>query len=140
MVSNQKFTGKATSMAGGVLKGALASLIWTFLASGLLAWLIHREYLPQNAVGYGRMVILLTASALGAAYAFGRVKRQRIAVSAYTSGVYFLMLLGMTALFFGGQYTGMGVTLLMVLAGTGSVLLLGGRGGRHNRTVRKYKP
>ena len=41
-----------------------------------------------------------------------------------TGVCYYLALLAMTALFFGGQYSALGVTALAVLAGSGGAALL----------------
>ena len=89
------------------------------------------------------MIILLAASFLGTAGACGRIKRRAALVSLLSAVVYYLTLIAITALFFGGQYTAMGVTALMMLAGSGTALLLKtGKGrkkskGSYPKTVRK---
>jgi hypothetical protein len=51
-----------------------------------------------------------------------------------------LMLVALTALFFGGQYTGIWVTMLLILGGSGTTALLGmGKGNRHVRSERKIR-
>jgi hypothetical protein len=50
---------------------------------------------------------------------------------------YYLTLLAMTALFFGGQYQGMGVTLGLVLAGAGTATLLSVK--RKNSITKGYR-
>lgn len=132
MVTNRKISGKAATLPGGVGIGAVTALGWTLVGSAVLAKLIELEKLPETAVGYGAMVILLTASFLGAVIAYHKVKKHRAQVSLLTGAAYYLTLLAMTALFFDGQYTGMGVTALVILAGSGGAVLLGlqkGSGG-----------
>ncbi len=75
-------------------------------------------------VGYGAMIVLVIASAMGAWTAEGRIQRMRLQVCLLSGLSYFLALLSATALFFGGQYSGIGVTALAILAGSAGVALL----------------
>lgn len=130
MTVNRKPNGRAMTLPAGSALGAAFALLWTLISSGFLAWLIHNERLPEEAIGYGSMVILLSASILGALVAYGKVKKQRMLTSACSGGIYLLMLLAITALFFGGKYSGMGVTALLILGGSGTAALLGMRQGK----------
>ena len=138
MTLNQKVTGTAVSMPVGLGIGALVSLGITGMLSALTAWLILGGRLPEDSVGYCAVVILLVSSAAGAATAIGRIKRRRFQMGMASGGVYFACLLAVTALFFGGQYEGMGVTALMILCGCGLVILLGA-GGQNRAGCRKRK-
>lgn len=140
MVANRKVTGAASAMPVGLAVGLGVSLGTTLLGCAVLAWLIGRETVPQSGIGYGSLVILLTASLLGAGVACGRVKRRRMLVCTLSGLCYFASLVCMTALFFGGQYQGMGVTALVILAGSLCIGLLGLRGeGSRNRRRRKTR-
>lgn len=140
MVVNRKVTGTASAMPVGLAIGAGVSLGVTLLGCGLLAWLIDSGKVPQTGIGYGALGILLAGSLLGAAAAYGRIQRRRMLVCLLSGLIYFAALLGMTALFFGGQYQGMGVTALVIFGGSLCTGLLGlrgqGRGRRHHR--KKY--
>ena len=127
MTLNGKVTGRAMTMPAGIAVGCGGAALVTAAGSALVAKLISDEVLVDTAIGYGAMLIVLLASALGAAVSAAKVKRRRLQVCLLSGLVYYGMLLGMTALFFGGQYQGMGVTALLVLAGTGTVILLGTR-------------
>lgn len=105
-------------------------------AAALLAKLVDSETIPWENIGYGVMVLLLLASFLGALTAYGKIKRQRLMVCLMTGGGYFAVLLAMTALFFGGQYDSVGVTFLLILAGSGTAGLLGLRQGRGEKKRR----
>jgi putative membrane protein (TIGR04086 family) len=120
----QKATGRAMSMPAGILLGMTISLVITLIGAFVLGWLINQEALEINSVGYGAMVILLAASFLGALTAKVRIKHRYLVVCLLTGVGYYLVLLGITAMFFGGQYQGMGVTLALVLAGSGAAGLL----------------
>ena len=137
MVVNRKVTGTAKSMPGGLALGWGISLAVTLLGAMLFAALISREMIRAEAIGYCSMGILLVASMLGAAVAIGAVKRRRAYVCGLSGLIYYGTLLGMTALFFGGQYQGMGVTALLVAAGCGAVLLMGLRGEKRSNTRRR---
>lgn len=118
MVINRKPTGRASSMPAGLIAGALCGLVGTLLFSAILAKLVDSEIIPQDKVGYGIMVLLLICAFLGANEACRRTKRQYLIVCAISAGVYFLILLSITALFFGGQYSGIGVTAILILCGS----------------------
>lgn len=121
--------------------GGLTSLLLTMILSAILAKMVETEALAQRNIGYGVMILLLISSFLGAAAAQGRVKHQRLLVCILSGCVYFLLLLGITALFFGGQYSGMGVTALLVFGGAGTAALLCTRQGKgsHKRKLRSRK-
>lgn len=139
MVVNRKPTGRAVSMAAGLGIGAGFALIWSILGTMVTAKILDMQMIPESAIGYCTAIILATASFGAAMIAYGKIKRLRTAVCLASGGIYFLMLLCMTALIFGGQYTGVGVTALMILAGSGAAVLLGlnSRGGKTHRGYKK---
>lgn len=131
-----KATGRALSMPAGLAVGGATSLGITLAGSGVLAWLIHREMMEMENVGYGILGMLLLASFLGAMTAWRKIRRRRMLVCAASGAVYLGILLVIPALFFGGQYSGVWVTALLVLAGSLSAGLLGlgqGRGGARRK-------
>ena len=138
MIINRKATGRASSMPIGVLAGGTCAFAGTMLTSAVLAKLVDMEIIPQDKIGYGIMVLLLLCAFLGANEACRRVKRQYLIVSAISAGFYYSMLLSVTALFFGGQYCGMGVTAVLVLCGSLLAVFLrsGNREGRKRRKIR----
>ena len=138
MTVNQKVTGTAVPIPVGLALGAVVSLGITGMLSAISAWLILTGRLAENAVGYCAMVILLVSAAAGTATAIGRIKRLRLQMGLAAGGIYYGCLLAAAALFFGGIYDGMGVTALMVLCGSGLVILLG-PGGQNRAGCRKRK-
>ena len=135
MTVNQKVTGTALSMPAGIALGCTAGMVITLAGSLMVAKLISDEILADTAIGYGAMFIVLLASAVGAAISSAKVKRLRLQVCLISGAVYYGSLLATTALFFGGQYQGMGVTALLVTAGMGAVILTGGS----KKKARKYR-
>ena len=133
---NRKPTGRAASMPAGLASGAVASLSVTLLASAMIAKMVEDENLAESGVGYGIMITLMAASFFGALIAAGRIKRQRLMVCVMSGVIYFLSLLGITGLFFGGQYEAVGVTGLLIMGGSMLAVLTtvgGKRGGRRVR-------
>lgn len=130
MVTNRKPTGRAVSMPAGLAAGAAAALGLTLALAALVAKLVETERLEEGGIGYGVMVILLLSSFTGAMVSAVRIKRQRLLVCLLSSVIYLGILLSMTALFFGGQYSGVGVTAILVLCGGALAILVGLRGER----------
>ena len=138
MTVNRKPTGTASGIPGGLAWGTLASLAMTLAGAGITAKLIDGEILSWDDSGYAVLVILLLSAWLGAIAAAGRIKRQRLLVCIAAGAVYFGMLLLITALFFGGQYSGVGETALLIFCGSMLGVFTGYRGktGRNRRKIR----
>ena len=125
MTVNQKVTGTAVSMPVGIVIGCVVSAMITILGAMLAAMLISREMIKDAAIGYAVMIIVIGAAAFGTRIAVKKTKRRKLQVAMMTGGLYYGILLAATALFFGAQYQGMGVTALLVVAGTGLTILTG---------------
>ena len=140
MVVNQKATGKAISMPLGLLIGCGVSMAVTLIASAVLAKLLDSERLAWENVGYGIEIVLVLSSFCGGLAAFHKIKRQRLLVCAVSSILYFCSLLGLTALFFGGQYDSVWLTAILILAGSCGAAVLGlrseGKGRRKKIRIR----
>lgn len=128
MVINKKITGRAQPMPAGFAIGLAVGLTLTLVGTSIVANMILSEKIAESAIGYGAIVILLISSAIDAWLAAALIKRRWMIVCLGAGGIYYLTLLGITALFFGGQYQGMGVTALVVLGGCGAVGVLGLKG------------
>ncbi|MBQ9839106.1 MAG: TIGR04086 family membrane protein [Oscillospiraceae bacterium] len=124
MVVNKKVTGTAASIPGGIAAAAGVATALTLLLSGLIAWLVLQERIGESAIGYGAMVVLLLSSFVCGVLASAMVKHRRMVVCLLSGLTYFLCLLACTALFFGGRYQGLGVTALLILAGSVSAALI----------------
>lgn len=114
--------------------GGICSLLITLACAAVLAWMVAEERMPETGIGYGVMILLLLASFAGAMVSWGKIKRQRMLVCVLSGAIYFGILLAITALFFGGQYSAVGVTGLLVLCGSALAAMAGlrqGRGTKH---------
>lgn len=139
MIANRKVTGTAASLPGGLAIGAAVSIVTTVLVSAISAHLISSELLAQENIGYCAIAALVCSTILGAWMAVARIKRQKFAVSLLSGLIYYLVLLSVTALFFGGQYRGMGVTLIIVALASVAAALITGRGGKQPHPKRRKK-
>lgn len=125
MVTNRKQSGKAMSIPAGILLGTAISMVISILGSMLTAWLLTKETIRENGVGYAAMVILVIASLAGCLTAVGKIKHQRLMVCGLSGISYFAALIAVTALFFGGQYSGVGATALLIFGSCAVVAILG---------------
>ena len=137
---NRKMKGAAQSMPIALSLGLAVSIAVTLTLSAAIAYLVLNETINESAIGYGVMSTVLTSALFGAMIAASAAKRRRLFVCFVSGVIYYLALLSVTALFFGGQYEGMGVTGLLVFGGVGTAALIGGKretnGGRKRRKVR----
>ncbi len=129
MVVNYKPTGRAVTIPVGLLIGSGFAIAWTLAGAMLTAKLVDMETIPENAIGYGALLTLLSGAFLASEIAYYKIKHLRAAVCMAMGAVYFLLLLAVNALFFGGQYAGVWVTGLVIFAGCGCAVLLGLRQG-----------
>jgi putative membrane protein (TIGR04086 family) len=101
------------------------------------AWLLSSEKIGEGSVGYITMILLLVSSVLGAMAATRLVGEKRLLVCLCAGGVYLLSLLAISALFYGGTYSGVGVSALIVVAGVLSVALLGINSRKKTKKMRR---
>jgi hypothetical protein len=137
MVINRKVSGKALSMPLGLGIGLAVCMVLTVSAAAICTNLILNEKIVEGAIGYCAIVTLLIASTAGAWLAAVLVKRRWMIVCLGVGCAYFLSLLAITALFFGGQYQAVAVTALIIFGGCGAVGLLGLKGNGEGRKRRK---
>lgn len=134
-------SGKAASIPKGLALGNGVSLGLTLLMSVGLAKLISTEAIQWDQIGYGILVILFISALLGSVISANAIKRQRLLVTLGAGMLFWLSLIVITALFFGGQYDGMLVTGGVILAASGTVALLGMRreAGKRSGSYRRKK-
>ena len=124
-------------IAKGIGISLIVSIIVTILGTFLTAHLIHKEIISESSVTTIAVIVLSLSSAAGAFSAICVIKKMRLQISLLSGGVYMLLLLSMTALFFGGQYESVITSMLAVLGGCGVVafayLIPKGKGKRNIR-------
>lgn len=103
--------------------GTLVSVMVVLLGSLLLAYLVLKGNISMNMIGVVSAVILSFSAAAGALVATGLSKDNRLLVTGITAMATYLILLGINVVFFDGQFAGIGLTALMIIAGAGVTLL-----------------
>jgi len=134
--------GTAKPIPVGLALGLCVSAVITLCGSAITAYLVSAEKMDTEWIGYAALGILILASAAGAGAARKSVKVKALPVCAMMAGAYYLSLAAATALFFGGEYQGMGVTAICVLVGSGIAFLLTGikKGtGKSRRKIGTYR-
>lgn len=140
MVVNQKPTGRAVSIPAGLGIGLGISILLTVLMAAISAFAQGRGIVGEGGLGYCLMVTLLISTVLGALTASVKIKRHHIPVCIMSGVCYFLSLLAVNALFFGGQYEGILATGSLVMGGATAAIFLGGKQKRSTSVrIRKIK-
>ena len=124
--------------------GLLVSSALTAAACAGSAALMDAGRIGVEAVGYAAMGILLASTFLGSVVALRLVRRRRLMVAGIHGAGYYLILLLINGLLYGGAISGAGVTALVILTGSACAVMLPGtqiRGPGRNRQnmVKLYK-
>ena len=134
----KKATGTAPSLLRAAVFGTGTSCICATLWAALLAKLLDGEVIKMESVGYWAMAAHVTAVLTGCLFSAGRAGHRRGLAVGLTGGGYYICLLLVNALFFGGQFKGLGVTILLVAAAVGIAMMTAGKGSAGTRH-RRYK-
>ena len=121
----------------GIGLGVAVSFVSTIIMAAIGALLLSTEKLGEGQESLITVISMLLASALGAITAIGITAAKRLPVCLATGAGYFLTLLAITALFFGGMYSGVGESGLVIMAGVLSVALLSLNSKKSNKKRRK---
>ena len=126
---SKKVTGNAKGIPLAIALALGAAVSITVLGAAVISFLLESEKAGEGSVGYAAMITLFLSSVAGAWLAARLSKKMRLQVCLLTGGAYYLTLLAMTALLFGGQYERLGVSALITLAGCGLVAFLPSKKG-----------
>lgn len=124
MVKSKRLAGTAMSMPGGIAMGVCFSVVISIAGALIMTAMISNQSMPFESVGMGCVVLIAAAALSGAYLATLLVKRRNLLVCGITGLAYFLILLSVSAMFFGGTYSGVGMGALMVLLGAGGATAL----------------
>ena len=131
MVSKSRFQKGSMCIPAGLGLGLLISLILTLAGVGIFSYLIASEAVGEETIRYGIYVIQGVTAAAGSWVAGAVIKKMYLQVSLMSGGAYYLSLLAMTALLFGGQYQGMGVTAAIVMLSSALVAFFPRKNSNH---------
>lgn len=125
------------SLVKSVAVGLACAIAATLALTWLFAWLMQAEKIGEGQAGLCVAAILMIASSLGAMVAAGAAGRDRLLSCALSGLCYLIVLLSTNALFFGGQYAGVGVTVLLIMGTSLAAALLGLFGKKHKYKIGK---
>lgn len=115
---------RATSTWKGLALGLVVSMVVTFAILVIAAKLIQTEIIEEECLGYGVMAAILLGAFGGAATGAVSIQRRKGLICLFSGVLYWGTLLGITALFFGGQYQSVGITGMLIFAGVGAAAFL----------------
>ena len=121
-----------------LLFGLLAAMAVLAAGTALAAMLIGNDMLGQVWFNYGTVLVVLLSSSIGSVITISGTNRRKLIISGLFSISYWGSLLAITALFFAGIYSGVVVTLLLVLAGSAMPVLLCATGEKKHRKATRY--
>ena len=130
---------KGRSIPLSILVGIGASILLTLIVAAIAALLLASERIGIHAVSAIASITVATAAGIGSWVSAKLAEKQRMQVCLITGTGYFLLLLAMTALFFGGSYGQVPVRLLFVLLSSAFVGILGLKGKWNSKTNRFKK-
>ena len=135
-----KVSGKALGIPAGIAIGDLVSLIVSIAGAAVSAWLVSSEKIGEGGIGYAAMIVVALAAAVGAWVSASLIKRLRLQMCMLSGACYLLTLLAITALFFGGQYQGIGVIAIVILFGCAIVAFIPTKnGGFKSKRMKGYR-
>jgi len=138
MPVQNKLTGRAASIPKGLAIGSGWAIIWTAICITAISFLVSKEFVAFEMIGYGVIFTLISASYICAKISCSKIKQKRLLVSIYAACIYFILLMIVNLLCFGGEYTAVGVTLLCVICGA-TVSLMGNGMREDKRHKGTYK-
>ncbi len=124
MLEMIKQTGKAASVTKSMVYAAAVSMIVTILLSMAIAHSLNAEWITWEQAGYWIMGMLFAASFISCKCAIVLIKRQRFAISIMSGIVYWGLLLIITALLWGGDFSAVWETAGLIAAGSGCSALI----------------
>ena len=125
-------------MASKLALGTAVCIGVTVLCAAVGAAMISSGTIPESAIGYGALGTLALSSMAGALAGGWKIQEKRLYLCLLVAAEYVALLLAMTATFFGGQYEGVGLSVIMAILGAFGAAIVGqGRG--NGRNLRKSK-
>ena len=124
MATTIRHNGRTMSVPGGMAIAAIISMGITLLAATVMAAMLNAEKISWQQTGYWIIAVLFLSAYAGSKGAYAAIKRRRLAISLMSGGLYWGLLLCITALFFGGNYDAVPETAAVIVAGSGCAAMV----------------
>jgi len=134
-------SGKAVSVPYGLGISLLMNILVTSIAILVLTALVGHKIIEWDYIGYYIMVMLLISSFLGAKAALLSIKTQPLLITGMAGILFWMYLLCITALFFGGNYSSVFETALLTIGGsiTAALLRMPSKKRKSRRIMNAYR-
>ncbi len=116
-MATKEYHKKEKSILFAVCIGVSISILVTLVGVFIMSLLISNETVSNDTIGYFVLIVTLISSMLGGVSAIAIAKRKFVIVCLSTLIAFALALISVTAMFYGGQYSGVPVTLLIIFCG-----------------------
>ena len=134
----RKAKGQAPSGLRVILSGVLGASVLMFAGVALTGSLLDTGRMEMDSVGYAVMAILFLCGGVSGWIPASRFPGKKYVGAISATAGFFLLLLMVNALFFGGSYPGFWSGLISAALGNAFAQFLAGKGSRKKGRVR-YK-
>ena len=117
--------------------GASVSMLVTLILIAIWTTLINTGLISISKMDYYVICTLLVSAVIGSIVGAAKTNQKKMHISLLTGVLYLLLLLSITAIFFEGQYYGIGVSTLAIISGCVAALLVGVKGEGRSKMRRK---
>lgn len=117
---------KKTNLTGSQLVTGVAVCVGAMLCITMIfAFLISKEMIQEQRLGYCAMTVLLFSSIAGVKAGIARNREKKLYIGFLIGLIYIILLLMLTAVCFKGEYRGIWVSIMVILSGCAVSLVTG---------------
>jgi len=116
MSNNRNVNKGSKGLPQRLLAGITGSTFATIISIGIFSGMVSKGIIPEESVGYCAVAVLLFSIMVGSGIAISK-STKRMRISLYMGVIYCVLLLATTAVLFGAEYQGIGVTIFIVVIG-----------------------
>ena len=135
-MENKKVSLNGRNAASAIGLGVVISVVLMLVATFVVSALLMNQTIEIESVGVLVLIVTELSVFVGCAFSTLRMRRSVLPVAVATSLGLFIIQIGITALFFEGQYRGMIVTLVTLLGGAVASSLIVLKHLNHLKTFR----
>jgi len=119
--------------------GAAVSLITSVGCAAICAAAISYDIIHQRDIGYCAVFIILISSMCAGLISAGSDRDKRMYIGMLASILYAVELLLITMLFFGGEYQGIPITVIVIVTGYVLSIMVSKKGMKQRKSMRRKK-
>lgn len=135
----KEFRNSEKSIPVAICAGTVISFVSMIIGVMIITLLLSNETIAEAVIGYAVLLTTLISVVVGTVVTVLLVKSRVFVLSLCTSSAFFLLLLALTAMFFGGQYSGVPATLLVIIGGSVGVALITAKYLYSSKSYRKKR-